>query len=295
MKHTEKLVIILPVRNEAAFIGKTIQSLIDQTHRPAEALFVDDGSTDQTAQLIQEAAREHDFIRYVYKPDRGVRSVGPGVVETFYFGMQHLATSDYTFLCKMDGDVELKPVYFENLIGKFKADPLLGAASGKLFNDTGTHLAEERMIDEMVAGPVNCYRRSCFESIGGFVREVMWDGIAFHMARMNGYRTRSFRDPDLAITHLRLMGSSHQSVFHGRMRWGRGQYFMGTHWLYALGISVYRMAERPFFIGGLGIGLGYVKAWFTRHHRFDYPGFRRSLRAWQLERLGIGKRLEAVA
>jgi len=40
--------------------------------------------------------------------------------------------------------------------------------------------------------------------------------------------------------------------------------------------------------------LGYLKGLITRTQRYDYPGFRKSLHAWQLERLGIGKRLENI-
>jgi hypothetical protein len=52
------------------------------------------------------------------------------------------------------------------------------------------------------------------------------------------------------------------------------------------------MAERPFVAGGLLIVLGYLEAWAAGVKRYDHPGFRRSLRAWQLERLGLGRRIE---
>ena len=67
---------------------------------------------------------------------------------------------------------------------------------------------------------------------------------------------------------------------------------MGTHPLYIIFVSLYRMTERPFIVGGMLIYLGYLKGWLTRTERYDYPGFRKSLRAWQMERLKLGKRLE---
>jgi hypothetical protein len=112
---------------------------------------------------------------------------------------------------------------------------------------------------------------------------------------MAGWRTQSFRDPELMIHDHRLMGSSYKSVYHGRIRWGWGQYFMGTHPLYILAIGIYRMRERPFVVGGILIVLGYLKGWVTRLTRYDYPGFRKSLHAWQFERLKLGKRLESIA
>ena len=125
------------------------------------------------------------------------------------------------------------------------------------------------MIDEMVAGQFKLYRREAFERIGGFVREVMWDGIDFHMARIAGYRTASLPDPELRLIHLRLMGSSDGGVYQGRMRWGFGQWFMGSCFPYVLASGVFRMKEKPYFIGGLLIIVGYLKAALAREKRFD--------------------------
>jgi len=291
---SKRIVIVSPVRNEGEYLPAMIDSMKKQTHKPVEWLLVDDGSTDDTPEICKQAAEEHGWIRYVRKPDRGERSVGPGVVEAFYYGFERLETGDWDFLCKMDGDLELRPRYFETLLGFFEKDPHLGAASGKVILVEDGKEVEERTSDEMVVGAMNFYRRQCFEDIGGFVRQVMWDGIAFHRARINGWRTRSIRHQDLNFLHKRLMGSSHKSVYHGRMRWGRGQYFMGTHPLYLLAIGCYRMLEKPFIIGGVCIVAGYLQAMFQGMKRYGDREFRRSLHAWQLERLRIGRRLEKL-
>ncbi len=290
-----RIVIISPVRDEESYLPDTVRSLINQTVKPVEWVVVDDGSSDRTADIVREAAKEHPWIRLEPKPDRGVRVVGPGVVEAFYFGYERIRSSDYDFICKMDGDIEFGPKYFETLLTFFDRDPYLGAASGKPFQqEEDGSLKEERHNDEMVAGMINFYRKKCFEDIGGFVRQVHWDGIAFHRARMFGWRTRSIRHPDLDFIHERLMGSSHKGIVTGRLRWGRGQYFMGTHPLFVLAIGLYRMFEKPFLVGGICIVAGYVKAMWEGMERYDDPEFRRSLHAWQFERLKLGKRLEKI-
>ena len=81
------------------------------------------------------------------------------------------------------------------------------------------------------------------------------------------------------------MGSSHKSIYHGRRRWGRGQYFMGTHPLYLLGITGYRMMERPWILGGLNILFGYTQAWLAGEKQYDDPEFRRHLHRWQFQHL----------
>ena len=289
-----KIVIISPVRDEIEYIEKNIESMAAQTLKPVEWLIVDDGSTDGTTEILRNAQEKYYWIHLEEKPNRGKRAVGPGVIEAFYYGYERIQTADYDFICKMDGDIELKPKYFETLIGFFKEDKFLGAASGKSYLQEGDQLVEERTNDEIVAGQVNFYRRECFEKIGGFVREVHWDGIASHRVRMEGWRARSIRHPELVFIHQRLMGSSEKGILEGRLRWGRGQYFMGTHPLYIFAIGVYRLWERPFLIGGISIVLGYFQAMLQGMRRYENLDFRKSLHAWQLERLKLGKRLEEI-
>lgn len=291
--HGRRYIIISPVRDEEEYVAATIDSIVNQSVTPIEYILVDDGSTDRTAEIIKEAAKKHPWIRYVGRENRGERQVGPGVIEAFYDGHESIQSMEYDYLCKMDGDLTLETRYFETLLTKFETDPRLGSASGKLFLDLGDgKLVEERIADESVLGGVLCYRKQCFEDVGGFVRQVMWDGIAFHRCRMAGWRTRSFRDSELTIHDHRLMGSSQKSIYHGRLRWGWGQYFMGTHPLYILVVGAYRALERPYVIGGILIVLGYLKGWLTQTHRYDHPGFRESLQAWQMERIKLGKRKE---
>jgi cellulose synthase/poly-beta-1,6-N-acetylglucosamine synthase-like glycosyltransferase len=221
----------------------------------------------------------------VTRRDRGFRQLGGGVIDAFYDG---LATVDvpFDFVAKMDVDLEFPPRYIERLLEEFARDPKLAAASGKVYRQEGDKLVLEFMVDEMVAGQFKFYRRDALEQIGGFVRAVMWDGIDFHRARMNGYRTVSIEDPDLRITHLRLMGSSDRSVYHGRLRWGAGQWYMGSAFPYVLASGAFRMRERPFVIGGLLIVLGYLVAALRRAPRYEDLDFRCDLRRWQYQRLG---------
>jgi glycosyltransferase involved in cell wall biosynthesis len=259
--------------------------MIAQTVRPVVWIVVDDGSTDDTAHIASRAARDWPWIRLVRRTDRGTRRVGGGVVEAFDEGLSQVSLDNYDYVCKLDGDLEFGPTYFERLFQLFEANPRLGTASGKSWIRVGNRLIPERTSDEFSQGQTKLYRTACFREIGGFVREVMWDGIDCHRCRMLNWEARSFHDEELRFIHLRPMGSSFRSIFHGRLRWGRGQYFMGTHWLYALAIGAYRMFERPYVLGGLCILAGYVSGYIRRLERYDDPEFRRHLHRWQLSRL----------
>lgn len=287
---SRRLLVISPVRNEAEYLQRTIDSMVAQTVRPAAWLIVDDGSTDATSDIAARAAEQHEWIQLYRRPDRGVRQLGCGVIEAFNDGLSRFNLDDFDYVCKLDGDLEFAPTYFERLFEKYEADPRLGTASGKSWIRRGSRLVWERSSDEMSQGQTKLYRTRCFQEMGGFVGEVMWDGIDCHRCRMLGWKAASFRDPELRFIHLRTMGSSFKSIYRGRLRWGYGQYFMGTHPLYALAITVYRMFERPWIIGGLLIGAGYASSWLRRRPRYEDPAFRRHLRQWQLVRLGLAKR-----
>ena len=248
---------------------------------------MDDGSTDNTAEIVTKATQQHPWIRLHQRSDRGKRMVGAGPVEAFNDGLSFYDLDDYDFVCKLDGDLEFGSDYFERLVQKFNEDTKLGTASGKCWDKHGSRWVMLRTNDEFSMGACKFYRTACFQDIGGFVRGIMWDGIDCHRCRMMGWKARSFHDEDLRLFELRPMGSSDKTVLHGRLRWGRGQYFMGTHPLYALGIGTYRMFERPFVVGGACILLGYLSALIRRIHRYDDLEFRKYLRTWQLAKLGI--------
>jgi cellulose synthase/poly-beta-1,6-N-acetylglucosamine synthase-like glycosyltransferase len=81
-------VIVSPGRNEAKFMRRTLDSVIAQTHRPALWVIVDDGSTDESPEILADYAARHDWIRVVRREDRGHRAVGSGVIDAFYAGWE---------------------------------------------------------------------------------------------------------------------------------------------------------------------------------------------------------------
>jgi glycosyltransferase involved in cell wall biosynthesis len=279
------LVVVTPVRDEARYIDQTIGSMIAQTVRPALWIIVDDGSSDETLEIVARAVAQHPWIRLHRRPDRGSRMVGGGVIEAFNEGLSLVNLDEFGFLCKLDGDLKFGRTLFERLIRRFDEDERLGTASGKCFDWTGRAWVRLRTSDEFSMGACKFYRVRCFREIGGFVPAVMWDGIDCHRCRMLGWKARSFHDDELALFELRPMGSSHRNVLHGRLRWGRGQYFMGTHPLYAAAIAAYRLFERPYVVGGVCILAGFVGAWLCRAARYEDALFRRHLRNWQIARL----------
>ncbi len=104
-----KYVLISPVRDEERYIAKTLESVINQTVRPAQWIIIDDGSHDATGRIIDEYAKQYPWIVALHRADRGHRLAGSGVMEAFYCGYERLQCEDWEFIGKLDGDMDLKP------------------------------------------------------------------------------------------------------------------------------------------------------------------------------------------
>ncbi len=288
---TGAYVVITPARDEEQFAERTLASMERQTIPPALWVVVDDGSSDRTPEILRQWQQRLPYLRVIRREKRKTRSVGPGVIDAFYAGLEAIELDRYEFLCKLDLDLDIPPRYFETMIERMHEDPRLGTCSGKAYYPApGGELISEGVGDEMSVGAMKFYRTTCFRQIGGFVREVMWDGIDCHRARMLGWKARSWDEPAIRVTHLRPMGSSQTSIWVGRKRHGYGQYFMGTSFSYMTASTIYRLPHPPVILGALASWWGFVESALRRRPRLEDPEFRAFLRDYQRRVLRHGKR-----
>lgn len=292
-----RYVLITPCRDEATYARRSLDSVVAQTVPPALWVIVDDGSKDETPAILAEYAAKVPWIKVVRREDRGKRAVGPGVIDAFYAGLDTVKLEEFAFLCKFDLDLDIPPRYFEILLDRMAKEPRLGTCSGKpYFPDPQTGaLVSEKCGDEMSVGMTKFYRRQCFEEIGGFVQQVMWDGIDCHRTRMLGWLAESVTDEPLRFVHLRPQGASQKGIWTGRTRAGFGQYFMGTAPLYYLASAVFRALEHPAIIGSIAMLWGYTRSALRGLPRYDDPEFRAFLRRYQYACLLRGKRAATAA
>lgn len=289
-----RYVLITPCRNEEFHMRQTLDSVVAQRQMPALWLIVDDGSTDATPEILAEYVARHTWIKVITKPDRGHRSVGPGVIEAFYHGMDQIEIDRFDYICKLDLDLDLPEGYFAELMDRMEVDPRIGSCSGKPYfrkggPGSGGAMVSEKCGDEMSVGMTKFYRVACFKEIGGFVREVMWDAIDCHKSRQLGWIACSWDAPELRFEHLRPMGSSQKGVLTGRMRHGFGQYYMGSDFWFFTASCIFRMGHPPYVIGGLASWWGYIKAWAAGAEQHSDRELRGFIRAYQRRALRIGK------
>ena len=69
--------VIVPVYNGAQFIGEAIESVFVQNYDPLEIIIVDDGSTDETANIV----KSYNNMHYIYQPNQGVAAARNSGIE----------------------------------------------------------------------------------------------------------------------------------------------------------------------------------------------------------------------
>lgn len=279
---SNRYIIISPVRNEEDFIDKTLKSVTQQSILPTEWIIVNDGSTDKSPDIIEHYLKKYVWIRKIDRPINSHRP-GPGVVLAFNQGFENIQTSDYQFVVKLDGDLSFDQNYFEFLLYEFEKNPNLGLASGTTYNVKGEKLIIDKMPEDHVRGAAKMYRRRCFEDIGGLPVVLGWDTIDELKAQLKGWETRSYQD--LILKHYKPIGFNQKKTLKKELLAGERLHFMGYHPLFAILKCIYEIKNKPIFLRGILMLIGYFEAILFKLETFDDKEVIKHLRKKQLKRL----------
>ena len=66
-----KVSVVIPAYNHERFIGPALESVLGQTHQDFEIVVAVNGSTDRTAEIVEERTRRDDRIRLVRQANQG--------------------------------------------------------------------------------------------------------------------------------------------------------------------------------------------------------------------------------
>ncbi len=112
--------VIIPFFNSESCIGRMLDSILSSTYMPSEILLIDDGSTDNSREIIEQYSSKHSFIKYVKKEHSGVSA-------SRNLGIK-LATGD--FISFLDSDDYIEPNMYELMAAAIKDDSFDGCICG---------------------------------------------------------------------------------------------------------------------------------------------------------------------
>ncbi len=90
----EKVTIIIPVYNTEKYIGKCIESVIEQTYKNLEILIIIDGATDNSQAIIEQYAKKDDRIKIIKQQNKGI----------FYTRMKGIKKAAANYIYFLDAD-----------------------------------------------------------------------------------------------------------------------------------------------------------------------------------------------
>ena len=280
---TQSFAIITPARNEEANIEKTLISMVAQTIKPVKWVIVSDGSTDSTDEIVKRYASEHDFIELLRRDTSGSGNFGSKVY-AFQAGYEKLEGIEYDFVGNLDGDVSFAPDYFEKLLTNFENEKM-GLAGGIILEQFDEKFLPQTMSDNSVAGAVQLFRRECYESFGGYIPMKLGgiDSCAEILSRFKGWEVKTIRE--LEVKHHGRVVTGGKNILQTRFKKGKVNYLLGYHPLFQFFVSLGRMKNSPYIIGGILMFFGYLAAGISGLERQVPEDMVKFLRQEQMDRL----------
>ena len=169
--------VVMPCFNAATTLPKAIESVQAQTLHDWEFIIVDDGSTDDSAAIVEQYAASDERIRPVSQPHGGIVSAL----------QQGCARAQGRFIARMDADDIALPERLEKQREYMEQHPgtaLCGTHVSMFGEDIGegrsryeewlnslrTHgdVVRDLFIECPIAHPTFCVRRDAFERVGGY-------------------------------------------------------------------------------------------------------------------------------
>jgi glycosyltransferase involved in cell wall biosynthesis len=102
--------------NQAKYVGSALESVLDQTYEKWEAIVCDDGSTDNSREVVHEYIRRDPRIRLVEQSNGGVVMAANTA----------FANSKGELICFLDADDLFKPSKLERALDAYRANPRCG-------------------------------------------------------------------------------------------------------------------------------------------------------------------------
>lgn len=220
MSWTPRVSVVIPTFNHGRYVGEAVRSALDQSYQDLEVIVIDDGSTDDTREVIRGFGGR---VRYFHQENRGLAAARNRGIEE----------SRGSFVAFLDADDLWLPRKLERQLEVFDQHPSASLVYAGIFevDGEGRVLTEVRprhrgmalpqlLLDNVVigSGTTAVVPRECLREVGGFDERLPvcedWD---LWLRIVRRYEL-DYADEPLAMYRLHA-GNIHKD--HERMKAGR--------------------------------------------------------------------------
>lgn len=211
---------IVTCRNSESEIEKAINSLLKQTIKPRYIIVVDDGSTDNTPNILSRLKSKNDNMYVITNPDLGY-DIGR-VVKNWNSAINlardfKLEKTDYHMIST--DDTQYEEFYAEKIMRKMDEDKIIAISSGNY--DSNSYATPH--------GAGRFVRNSFFNNVLGYYPEKMgYESVILQMSLYHGFK--NLVNNDARFSHTRQLGSNHHFY-----EFGASMRTLGYHPLFVLG------------------------------------------------------------
>jgi peptidoglycan-N-acetylglucosamine deacetylase len=219
--------VLIPAHNEESVILQTVSSVLASNVKDLHVVVVNDGSADNTGDLLEEHFGRNPRVRIIHQVNRGKAAA-----------LQHaLAEAKTEIVVTIDADTEVEPDAIRNLLRHF-SDPKVGAVAGnvKVGNRSRwltrwqaleyitSQNMEKRAFDllnciTVVPGALGAWRKSAIEAAGGITADTVAEDADLTIGiRRLGWRI-SYDEEAIAWTEA---PETPNALIRQRFRWTFG-------------------------------------------------------------------------
>lgn len=175
-----RVIVVVPVYNVAAYLPRCLESLACQTYKDWRAILVDDGSTDESGKICDEAAARDSRIKVVHQSNAGVAAARN-------VGVKAALEAGATYVAFVDPDDWVQADYFKTLVAGLASGADLVSVDYQDVspNQGATDSAEAEFVE--LSGEDYWFRLNVCSSVvwGKLIARAIIEKIVFPVGRVH--------------------------------------------------------------------------------------------------------------
>ncbi|MBE9233921.1 glycosyltransferase family 2 protein [Cuspidothrix issatschenkoi LEGE 03284] len=192
---TPEISIIVCTYNRAHYLNKGIESVLNQTFTNWELLIVDDGSCDNTFEIVNPYLGQYNNIRYLKHQNK----------KQCYAKNAGIQASFGRYITLLDSDDSYKPNHLESRLEYMKAHPEIDLIQGGFFSEEEILVADYfqpgKLINlkECVLGPTFFGKRKVFFELQGFKHMTYGEDTDLWERAEKIFKTHTIKEPETYV------------------------------------------------------------------------------------------------